>query len=197
MFALRYPAALVTARSVLSGLTTRGTGSFKSPLHVENAYGSKPEDIANSPPPPAGTDTFTGYIPMKELIIKHCKSSGPGGQNGDKVNTKAEVRFHLDSAAWIPGEARERLKKLCASSINKEGFIIFSSERTRKQFLNTADCIDRIRSVVFEACKKPPEITEDTKLMLKKRLERAAAARLREKRHNSQLRRERAASQNF
>ena len=69
----------------------------------------------------------------------------------------------------LVGNLNIRFLLQCASSINKDGFLIVSSERTRKQFINTADCIDRIRSFVYEACKPPPEISEDTKLMLKKR----------------------------
>ncbi|OQR70211.1 peptidyl-tRNA hydrolase ICT1 [Tropilaelaps mercedesae] len=186
-YALQHMFGLLAKRN-LAGIRRL---AFKSPLNVGTLYGAEPDAIADSPKPPQSTETaFTGYIPMKELIISHCRSSGPGGQNVDKTNTKADVRFHLDSATWIPKEAKQRLKTICASSISKEGFLIVNSDRTRKQTINTADCIDKIRTMVFEACKPPPEISYETKQMLKNRLERAAARRLREKRINSQRRRD-------
>ena len=47
---------------------------------------------------------------VDKLSFKYCRSSGPGGQNVNKVNTKAELRFHLDSCTWIPDAVKEKLK---------------------------------------------------------------------------------------
>lgn len=57
-------------------------------------------------------DKFTGYIPIKKLDITHCTSSGPGGQNVNRVHTKVTVKFHVQSADWIPDEVKKRISEL-------------------------------------------------------------------------------------
>ena len=60
-------------------------------------------------PPNEGQDKFTGYIPIEELDITYSRSSGPGGQNVNKVNTKVEVRFNISSASWINDDLKSKL----------------------------------------------------------------------------------------
>ena len=48
-------------------------------------------------------------IPLDKIEFNYARSSGPGGQNVNKVNTKAELRFHVMSAEWLPMDVRERL----------------------------------------------------------------------------------------
>jgi len=52
---------------------------------------------------------FTGYIPVEELDITYSTSSGPGGQNVNKVNTKVDLRFKIESAQWLNEEVRQKL----------------------------------------------------------------------------------------
>ena len=53
--------------------------------------------------------------------------------------------------------------------INKEGYLIIKSEKTRKQILNQADCLDKVRHMIFQACVKPKELTEEDKQKIEKR----------------------------
>lgn len=46
---------------------------------------------------------------MEQIQITYSKSSGPGGQNVNKVNTKVDLRFHLESASWISDSIKEKL----------------------------------------------------------------------------------------
>lgn len=55
---------------------------------------------------------FTGYIPVKKLDISYCTSSGPGGQNVNRLYTKATVKLNLASADWIPDEVKTRIQDL-------------------------------------------------------------------------------------
>lgn len=59
--------------------------------------------------PPSNDERFNGYIPLDQLDITYSKSSGPGGQNVNKVNTKVDVRFHLQSANWIDEDTKAKL----------------------------------------------------------------------------------------
>lgn len=48
---------------------------------------------------------------MDKIKITHCRSSGPGGQNVNKVNTKVDVRFHLKEATWLDEEIKQKLSE--------------------------------------------------------------------------------------
>ncbi|KAF8788331.1 peptidyl-tRNA hydrolase ICT1, mitochondrial-like [Argiope bruennichi] len=163
--------------------------SFKSEYSLDQIYPesslnlSKPKEIKSI----AGK--FSGFIPLDKLQITYSKSTGPGGQNVNKVNTKVEVRFHVATASWIPDLARENLLKLHHNQITKDGFMILRSDKTRLQTLNLADCMDKLRCYIREAEKPPPEILPETLALQKKRQEKAAAQRLREKRHSQSIRR--------
>lgn len=58
---------------------------------------------------PSDENEFSGYIPVKKLQISYCKSSGPGGQHVNTTNTKVTVSLHLESADWIPENAKQKL----------------------------------------------------------------------------------------
>ncbi|KAG8537682.1 hypothetical protein GDO81_024083, partial [Engystomops pustulosus] len=95
------------------------------------------------------------------LTISYSKSSGPGGQNVNKVNTKAEIRFHLSSADWIPEDVRQKISQQNRNRINREGELIVSSQVSRYQMRNLADCLDKIRTMISEANQKPKPVTKE------------------------------------
>ncbi|KAK3608743.1 hypothetical protein CHS0354_027701 [Potamilus streckersoni] len=129
--------------------------------------------------------SFSGYVPIDQLEIKYLKSSGAGGQHVNKVNTKVEVRFNVDRADWIPEWIKPKLKENEHGKINKEGELIITSDKTRKQLLNQADCMDKIRTIIFKASIKPKEPTQETLESMKERLEKARREALRQKRDHS------------
>lgn len=73
----------------------------------------------------------------------------------NKVSTKAEVRFNVDSAAWINEHTRERLRVLYASRISVEGDIIVTSQLTRSQERNLDDAVRKLSAMVHEASLVP------------------------------------------
>ena len=61
------------------------------------------------------------YIPLDKIDFSFARSSGPGGQNVNKLNTKAEIRFNIQLADWIPNEVKQRLIQYQSNKINKDG----------------------------------------------------------------------------
>jgi len=96
-------------------------------------------------------------IPRDKLHFHFTASSGPGGQNVNHVNTKAELRFKPIEAHWIPDEMRERFIAMNQHRMNKEGFLIITSQRERKQEQNVEDCVAKLKQYLNEASWIPKE----------------------------------------
>lgn len=97
-------------------------------------------------------------IPLREFDFTFARSSGPGGQNVNKVNTKAFLTWHVEGTDSLPSAVKDRFLKKYARRISKEGKIIVVSQRFRDQGRNVADCItklqDLVRSVVAAPVKR-------------------------------------------
>lgn len=96
-------------------------------------------------------------IPRDKLQFSFTASSGPGGQNVNHVNTKVELRFKPADANWIPEEMRQRFIDMNKSRINKEGQMIITSQRERKQEQNLEDCVAKLKQYLNEASWIPKE----------------------------------------
>ncbi|CAG2175081.1 unnamed protein product [Oppiella nova] len=161
--------------------------AFKSDQSLDKLYpkSNTTSSTDTTPAKPSTAQQFTGHIPIDKLEISYCRSSGPGGQHVNTTNTKVTVQLHLQSADWIPHETKLRLQELHKNSINKEGFWMIRSDKTRIQMMNVADCMDKIRCYITEASK--PLYTPSIETLEKIRLnrERAAIRRLEQKRIRS------------
>ncbi|EDQ87946.1 uncharacterized protein MONBRDRAFT_26602 [Monosiga brevicollis MX1] len=111
---------------------------------------------------------FNGPIPSDALQIQFARSSGPGGQNVNKVNTKADVRFHVASAEWLPTEVREKLQEQQQSRINKNGELVVAVSDTRSQKKNLQLAMQRILDMCREASAIERETSAETKQRIKK-----------------------------
>ncbi|CAG8526865.1 11423_t:CDS:2 [Paraglomus brasilianum] len=95
------------------------------------------------------------------LTITFARSSGPGGQNVNKLNTKVDMRFAVDQAYWIPEYAKSKLLVQQANHVNKKGEIVFTSDKTRSQQKNIEDCIDKLHTAIVNAAKVPKAPSEE------------------------------------
>ncbi|KAJ8915971.1 hypothetical protein NQ315_016648 [Exocentrus adspersus] len=138
-------------------------------------------------------EKFSGYIPINELEITYSKSSGPGGQNVNKVNTKVDVRFHLQSAKWLSDEVKDKLSEKFNSKLTNDGYLIYKSDLTRSQQLNLADCLEKIRQNITQALVTKPEISPETAEKIRRRVEKAARNNLILKKQKSIVKNERRA----
>ena len=98
-------------------------------------------------------------IPQDKVSFAFARSSGPGGQNVNKLNTKAEVRFNVDDANWLPKDVRGRLKELNPNRINKEGDLIMTSQEYRTQSRNKEDCLYKVKVMIAQAYVEPKDRT--------------------------------------
>ena len=96
-------------------------------------------------------------VPLDRIEFAFARSSGPGGQNVNKLNTKAEIRFHVMSADWLPQQVRERLQQYQANKISKEGELIITCQEHRTQSKNKDDCIEKLKEMVAEAFIEPKD----------------------------------------
>ncbi len=94
-------------------------------------------------------------IPLKELQFDFVRSQGPGGQNVNKVNTKAVLRWPVATAASIPEDVRSRFLKRFHRRISGEGDLVISSQRFRDRGRNIADCIAKLRDMLAEVAQPP------------------------------------------
>jgi ribosome-associated protein len=94
-------------------------------------------------------------IPDDELEWSFARSGGPGGQNVNKVSSKANLRWHLAQNTTLPPEAKARLIGQQRRRITTEGDLLIVSQRYRDQERNRQDCLDRLREMVLAALEAP------------------------------------------
>lgn len=105
----------------------------------------------------AGALVVTGRIriPLDEFEFQFSRSSGPGGQNVNKVNTKATLRWHPFESPSLPDDVRRRFAERFASKILSDGSILVSSERSRSQLTNRAACLEQLAEWLREVAIPP------------------------------------------
>jgi ribosome-associated protein len=101
-------------------------------------------------------------IPDAELRLSFARSSGPGGQNVNKVSSKAILHFDILNSPSIPPDVRERFLKAYGSRVTKTGEIVIHSEEYRDQPRNIEACHEKLRAMLL-AVLKPPKKRRPTK----------------------------------
>lgn len=114
------------------------------------------------------------FISEDELVFKFSRSSGPGGQNINKVNTRVTVLFDVARAKSFSDEQRQRILKRLATRADKDGVIRVVSQRYRTQKANRRAVVERLEELLKEALKKKA-VRKKTKVpeaVKRRRLER-------------------------
>lgn len=109
----------------------------------------------------------------KELIFKTSRSSGPGGQNVNKVNTRVELRFNIDQSQLLNEHEKHLILSKWASKISRDGFLIIVAQESRSQLTNKEAAINRFYNMLALAVTpvKKRKPTKRTKTSVVKRLE--------------------------
>ncbi len=101
------------------------------------------------------TITDTLAISEKEVIITASRSSGPGGQNVNKVSTKVMLRFDLECTKYLTETQKKRVRKKLKNKISKQGFIVLHEEEGRTQAENRRRVIEKFARMMAQALKIP------------------------------------------
>jgi ribosome-associated protein len=117
--------------------------------------------------------TPTLALDESEIQITFVQSSGPGGQNVNKVATAAQLRFDVAQSPSLPPAVRERLIKLAGKSITNDGWLVIDARRFRTQERNRQDALDRLIELVRAATvePKPRRSTRPSRAAKRRRLE--------------------------
>jgi len=107
-----------------------------------------------------------------EFEFLTSRSSGPGGQNVNKVNSKVELRFDIPNSFMLTNEQKEKLLTKLASKLTVDGILIIASQRDRSQLSNKEDAIIKFYKLINAALKpvKRRRATRPTKSSIENRL---------------------------
>lgn len=107
-----------------------------------------------------------------EFIFQASRSSGPGGQNVNKVNSKIELRFHIQDSVLLTENQKEILLAKFGEKISSDGFLIVVSQRDRSQLVNKEDAIKKTYDLLEKALRpvKRRKRTRPTRSSVEKRL---------------------------
>jgi ribosome-associated protein len=94
-------------------------------------------------------------IDERELVEEFTRSSGPGGQNVNKVSTACELRFDVRNSKSLPDGVAVRLMKAAGQRLTKDGVIVIRADRFRTQEANRQDARKRLIEMVREVAEPP------------------------------------------
>ena len=124
-------------------------------------------------------------IPGIELSLSFVRSSGPGGQNVNKLATKAELRFQLQASVALNSAQKLRFRRAFPAYVNKAGEVVVSCDRHRSRRQNEEDAHGRLAEML-RSIRRPPKRRVPTKVSKAQK-----RARLEQKRRQGDKKRER------
>ena len=146
--------------------------------------------------------------PSQELKITFSSSSGPGGQNVNKLATKVDLRynlvsqslsgsafyfrFHIGNSNWLSPEEKEIVQEKLSNYITKDGFMVVKSDKTRSQTSNQEDAVRKLSDLISNALKPPePKYSEEELERMRRGKIKANKERLKGKKFRGDTKRDR------
>lgn len=116
-------------------------------------------------------------IPLSEFNFAFARSGGPGGQNVNKVNSKAIMRWAVVITQSLPYDVKARFLEKFANRLTAENEIIITSQKFRDQNKNVDDCLEKLRAMIESVAERPTlrRPTKPTYSSVKKRVEKKVA----------------------
>ncbi len=117
------------------------------------------------------TDSIS--IDESEIEESFVRSSGPGGQNVNKLSTAVQLRFDIRRSPSLPNDVAIRLMRIGGKRVTKDGVLVLIAQQHRTQERNRADALERLVALIQEAAVRPVprRATKPTKASKQKRLE--------------------------
>src|SRR6201986_4597355 len=108
-----------------------------------------------------------------ELEESFVRSSGPGGQNVNKLSTAVQLRFDVRRSPSLPNDVAVRLMRLAGNRMTKDGVLVIIAQSHRTQERNRADALERLTALIQEAAVRPTprRATKPTKASKQRRIE--------------------------
>ena len=119
-------------------------------------------DESSAPPRDTLVVNARIQIPHEEFEFEHSRSSGPGGQNVNKVNSKVALRWRLKESPSLPDDVRQRFVVQFASRLLNDGSLLIVCEKSRSQLLNRIGCLEQLSHMLAEVA-IPPKRRRPTK----------------------------------
>jgi len=129
----------------------------------------------NQPPDEPGVVHLTEHASVREadVTFSFARSSGPGGQSVNKLNTRAQLRVSIEAIDGLEDRAVARLRRLAGQRLTSDDELLITSDRHRSQLDNRRDCWTRFGELVAEAERIPKQRkrTRPSRAMVERRLE--------------------------
>eukprot|EP00240_Pyramimonas_obovata_P008054 CAMPEP_0118927086 /NCGR_PEP_ID=MMETSP1169-20130426/4648_1 /TAXON_ID=36882 /ORGANISM="Pyramimonas obovata, Strain CCMP722" /LENGTH=179 /DNA_ID=CAMNT_0006868781 /DNA_START=287 /DNA_END=826 /DNA_ORIENTATION=- len=135
-------------------------------------------DMSKYPPP-------TRALTQADCEVQFVRSGGAGGQNVNKVNTKADLRFDFMMADFIPEWVKENIMEKEKNKINNEGYLVINSSRHRTQKANYEDAMKKMQALIDDNAKPPGGPSDKTIKKVEKLARKANQKRLQLKKKHS------------
>jgi ribosome-associated protein len=130
-------------------------------------------------------------IDEREIDESFVRSSGPGGQNVNKLSTAVQLRFDVRHSPSLPPDVAERLERLAGARLTRDGVLVIIAQRHRTQVRNRQDALDRLIDLIRRAA-IPPVTRRPTRPTMASRKRRIEG-----KKHRADVKKQRRAAPAF
>ena len=112
-------------------------------------------------------------VPPAEMEFSYARSSGPGGQNVNKTESKVVLRWNLFAATWVPDAVKARFADSFGNRITTDGDIVIHSDESRERLKNERACIEKLTAMIQSVWRAPKKrvATKPTKSSQRRRMD--------------------------